>query len=57
MVDADESANYAKTGIAACVKTGIVSGRNGNSIARKDNITRAEVTVIVRLLLQKFNLI
>lgn len=55
--DAAKSADYAKNSIAACVKTGIVSGRNGNMIAPKDNITRAEVAVILQRLLQKSGLI
>ncbi|MFZ5600765.1 MAG: leucine-rich repeat protein [Bacillota bacterium] len=55
--DAANSADYAKNSIAACVKTGIVSGRNGNMIAPKDNITRAEVAVILQRLLQKSGLI
>lgn len=55
--DASISADYAKNSIAACIKTGIVSGRNGNMIAPKDNITRGEVAVIVRRLLQKSKLI
>lgn len=56
-IDAVNSAEYAKASIAACVKTGIVTGRNGNVIAPKDNITRAEVAVTVRSLLQKSDLI
>lgn len=55
--DAAKSADYAKNSIAACVKTEIVSGRNGNMIAPKDNITRAEVAVILQRLLQKSGLI
>jgi hypothetical protein len=55
--DAGKSADYAKNSIAACIKTGIVSGRNDNFLAPKENITRAEVAVIVRRLLQKSNLI
>lgn len=52
-----DSADYAKNGIVACVKTGVISGRSGNIIAPKDNITRAEVAVIVQRLLQKSGLI
>lgn len=55
-IDADKISAYAKVSIAACVKLGIVSGRNGNMIAPKDNITRAEAAVIVRNLLQKSGL-
>ncbi|MBS3970671.1 MAG: S-layer homology domain-containing protein [Clostridia bacterium] len=55
--DAAKSADYAKNSIAACLKTGIVSGRGGNLIAPKDNITRAEVPVILQRLLQKSGLI
>ena len=55
--DTDKSADYARNSIAACIKAGILSGRNDNLIAPKDNITRAEVAAIVRRLLQKSNLI
>lgn len=48
---------YAKSSIAACLKTGIVTGRGSNTIAPKYYITRAEVAVIVQSLLQKSNLI
>jgi hypothetical protein len=55
--DANSTADYAKTGIAACVKTGIISGRSKTTLAPKDNITRAEVAAAIRRLLQKSNLI
>jgi hypothetical protein len=55
--DANRAAEYAKTSLASCVKAGIISGRSGKLIAPKDNITRAEVTVIVQRLLQNSNLI
>lgn len=55
--DGNNAADYAKTNIAACVKTGIVAGRGNNLVAPKDNITRAEVAAIVRRLLQKSKLI
>jgi hypothetical protein len=49
--------DYAQVGIANVVKAGIASGRNDNTIAPKANITRAEVAVLVRNLLQKSRLI
>jgi len=55
--DGGKAAGYAKTGIVACVKTGIISGKGSKMVAPKDNITRAEVAVIVRSLLKKSNLI
>ena len=55
--DSGQVAAWAKESMAACVKTGIVSGKNGKMLAPKDEITRAEVAVIVRRLLQKSNLI
>ncbi|MNN96727.1 Endo-1,4-beta-xylanase A precursor [compost metagenome] len=55
--DAGEAAGYAKQGIASCLKTGIITGRDVNTVAPKDNITRAEVAVIVRRLLQTSGLI
>lgn len=55
--DADKAADYAKNAIAACVDSGVVSGRSDKLIAPKDSITRAEVAVIVQRLLQKSGLI
>jgi len=55
--DANSAAGYAKTGIAACVKTGIIFGRNKTTLAPKENITRAEAAVIIRRLLQQSGLI
>ncbi|MDD3169078.1 MAG: S-layer homology domain-containing protein, partial [Eubacteriales bacterium] len=55
--DETKTVDYARNSIAACIKTGVVSGRNGNLIAPKENITRAEVAVIVERLLQKSDLI
>ena len=49
--------DYAKAGIAACVQTGIASGRGDGTIAPKDDVTRAEVAVMVERLLQKSGLI
>ncbi len=55
--DAVQAADYAKDSIAACVKTGVVSGRSSAIVAPKDNITRAEIAVIIGRLLQKSDLI
>jgi hypothetical protein len=55
--DGTAASDYAKTSIAACIKTGIITGRSSNTIAPKDCITRAEVAAIVQRLLQKSNLI
>ncbi|MEN6327495.1 MAG: S-layer homology domain-containing protein, partial [Syntrophomonas sp.] len=55
--DANQVAVYAQNSSAACVKTAVISGRNGNLLTPKDNITRAEAAVIVQKLLQKSNLI
>jgi hypothetical protein len=48
---------YAKQSIAECLKAGVVSGRGADTIAPKENMTRAEVAVIVQRLLQKSELI
>ena len=55
--DSAKAAAYAKESIAACVNAEIVTGKSGRLLAPKDKITRAEVAVIVRKLLQKSNLI
>jgi len=55
--DSGESSNYAKTSIALCIKTGILTGRNGKALALKENMTRGEAAMLVRRLLKKANLI
>jgi hypothetical protein len=55
--DADKATTWAKAAIAQCNKAQLVTGRGANEIAPTENITRAEVAVIVRRLLQKSKLI
>ncbi|MGE5404777.1 MAG: InlB B-repeat-containing protein [Candidatus Saccharibacteria bacterium] len=55
--DQTAASDYARTSIAACLKTGIITGRSSNTIAPKNCISRAEVAVIVQRLLQKSDLI
>ena len=49
--------DYARDGVAKCLKTGVVSGTSGKAVAPKDYVSRAEVAVMVRRLLQKSGLI
>ena len=55
--DSGQSSEWAKESLATCLKTEIVSGKGSNILAPKDNITRAEVAVIVKRMLQKSKLI
>lgn len=55
--DASSISDYAKFGIASSLKAGIITGRDGNLAAPKSNITRAEVAVMVKRLLQQSGLI
>ncbi len=55
--DIDKLSNYAKISAADCVKSGLITGKPGQKIAAKDNITRAEVAVIVQSLLKQAKLI
>jgi hypothetical protein len=55
--DSVNASTWAEYSISECVKSGIVSGKEGKRLAPKDNITRAEVAVMVRNLLQKSGLI
>ncbi|WP_419822860.1 S-layer homology domain-containing protein [Anoxybacterium hadale] len=48
---------YAKDSIAQCIKTGVVSGRENNTLAPKALVTRAEVAAMAERLLQKSELI
>ena len=51
------ASDYAKESIAACLKTGIISGTSDTTISPIAKITRAEVAVMVERLLQKSGLI
>jgi uncharacterized repeat protein (TIGR02543 family) len=55
--DADQSAEYARNSIAVCLKSGIISGRSHNIMAPQDNISRAEVAVMIQRLLTNSDLI
>lgn len=55
--DSMKAAEWAKESIAACVITGLVSGKDGKLLAPADNITRAEVAALIRRLMQKSDLI
>lgn len=48
---------YAKTSVAACLKTGVINGRSASTLSPKGYVTRAEVAVMVQRLLQKSGLI
>ncbi|MGO4109567.1 InlB B-repeat-containing protein [Paenibacillus sp. YAF4_2] len=48
---------WAKSGIAACLQTGIVSGQSASILAPAAKITRAETAVLIQRLLMKSNLI
>ncbi len=55
--DSTDVSNWAKTSIAACLETGVITGRTSTTLSPKENITRAEVAVVVQQLLQKSGLI
>lgn len=55
--DSADASVYAQSSVAACLKTGVITGRSSTTVVPKDNITRAEVAVIVQRLLQKSQLI
>ncbi|HBV99394.1 MAG TPA: hypothetical protein DEF36_20435, partial [Desulfotomaculum sp.] len=55
--DGEVAAEYARSSIAKCIKTGVVSGKSSTEIAPKESISRAEVAVMVKRLLQKSGLI
>lgn len=56
-MDAADVSAWSQSSIVDGLQAGIVSGRSGTVLAPKDYITRAEVAVMVRRLLQKSDLI
>ncbi len=55
--DTAKISSYAKESIIACLNTGVVTGKTADTIAPENNITRAEVAVIIERLLKKSELI
>ncbi len=55
--DAGSVSDYAKAGVAACVKTGVVTGMTASTLFPKVSVTRAEVAVMVQRLLERSGLI
>ncbi|ODU54356.1 MAG: hypothetical protein ABT01_08725 [Clostridium sp. SCN 57-10] len=55
--DGGAVSGYAKASVAACLKTGVVNGSSTTTLSPKDDVTRAEVAVMVQRLLQKSGLI
>lgn len=55
--DSSQLSAYAKDSAAACLKTGIVTGKTATAISPGTPVTRAEVAVMVRRLLQQSGLI
>ncbi|MEA4893902.1 MAG: S-layer homology domain-containing protein [Oscillospiraceae bacterium] len=55
--DSASISSYAESGIAACLKTGIIIGKSNTTISPSADITRAEVAAMIQRLLQKSELI
>jgi hypothetical protein len=55
--DGGSVSGYASDGMASCLKSGVLTGKDGSELAAKDNITRAEVAVIIERLLKLSGLI
>ncbi|MDF2935675.1 MAG: hypothetical protein K0Q90_1048 [Paenibacillaceae bacterium] len=56
-LDAADASEWANDGIAGSVQAGLITGRDGNALAPKESITRAEVATVIQRLLQKSGLI
>jgi len=55
--DGNAVSDYAKAGVATCLKSGVVTGSSATTLSPTAYVTRAEVAVMVQHLLQKSNLI
>ena len=55
--DGASVSDYAKTSVAMCLKTGVVTGSSPTTLSPKAYVTRAEVAVMVQRLLEKSGLI
>ncbi|MEK5447725.1 S-layer homology domain-containing protein [Paenibacillus sp. FSL R7-0331] len=50
--DAGSVGSWAKDGLALAFRAGLITGRSGNKLDAKSNVTRAEVAVLIQRLLQ-----
>lgn len=55
--DYGKASQWAKAGMAACIKTGVIKGDQNLMLSPKDNISSAEVAVILKRLLKSSDLI
>jgi hypothetical protein len=55
--DRNAVSDYAKAGVAVCLKSGVVTGTSASTLSPKAFVTRAEVAVMVQRLLQESGLI
>ncbi|MEK5034690.1 S-layer homology domain-containing protein [Paenibacillus sp. FSL R7-0302] len=55
--DASRTGAWAKDSLALAASAGLITGRSGNKLEAKANVTRAEVAVLIQRLLQKSELI
>ncbi|WP_339312777.1 S-layer homology domain-containing protein [Paenibacillus sp. FSL M7-0896] len=55
--DAGRVGAWAKDSLALAASAGLITGRSGNKLEAKANVTRAEVAVLIQRLLQKSKLI
>ncbi|MFD2329358.1 S-layer homology domain-containing protein [Cohnella sp. GCM10020058] len=55
--DGNTTAEWAKAGVVDVIQAGIITGRSSTTLAPKANISRAEVAVMIRKLLQASGLI
>jgi hypothetical protein len=55
--DSSSISSWAQGAVTSCVKEGVASGRSGSIMAPKNNITRAEICVMIQRMLQKSDLI
>ncbi|MDO3409852.1 S-layer homology domain-containing protein [Saccharibacillus sp. CPCC 101409] len=55
--DADQAGSWARDNLALAAKAGLITGRSGDKLDAKANVTRAEVAVLIERLLKKSDLI
>jgi hypothetical protein len=56
-VDKEDIYNYAKKPIAICAKNGLIVGNDKSQFLPKDNITKAELAIMIKKMLEKSGLI
>jgi hypothetical protein len=55
--DADKVSGWAENAVAVAIETGLLQGKTTHTLASQDPVTRTEIVIMIRRMLEYANLI